>query len=193
MKTIAVLPLTFICSLAVAQHRSISSSTNDNGKTMSIRIHGTIDGRNIDFDRTYNVAHLSKTERTELRAHILDSLGLDMPTPPIPPTPPVPPTPPIPPTPPVPPFESTGSHRSSTESTHSHTQKTSSTAADELFDKEVKYNAEFGQLFVHYRFIKNGEEVLYERTLNAPNKSAAERQRIVEGIEKELDLPAKKK
>jgi hypothetical protein len=46
---------------------------------------------------------------------------------------------------------------------------------------------------VHYRYIKNGEEVLYERTLNALNKSAAERQRIVEGIEKELDLPAKKK
>jgi hypothetical protein len=35
--------------------------------------------------------------------------------------------------------------------------------------------------------------VLYERTLNAANKSAAERQRIVEGIEKELDLPVKKK
>ena len=66
MKTISILSLTLISSLAVAQHRSISSNTNDDGKTMSIRIHGTIDGRPINFDRTYDVAHLNKTERKEL-------------------------------------------------------------------------------------------------------------------------------
>jgi hypothetical protein len=197
MKTFSLFGLALVSSLAIAQHRSISSSTNDDGKTMSIRIHGTIDGKTIDFDRTYDVANLSKTERKELRAHILDSLGLDMPvppTPPTPPTPPVPPTPPTPPTPPVPPvppIESSDSYRVSSQSTHKHTQTI--TGNDQLFDKEVKYSAESGQLFVHYRYIKNGEEVLYERTLNALNKSAAERQRIVEGIEKELDLPAKKK
>lgn len=191
MKTISILSLTLVSSLAIAQHRSISSSTNDDGKTMSIRIHGTIDGKSIDFDRTYEVAHLSKTERKELRAHILDSLGLEMPVPPTPPTPPTPPVPPTPPAPPVPPVKSSDSYGVSSQSTHKHTQTT--TSSDQLFDKEVKYNAESGQLFVHYRYIKNGEEVLYERTLNAPNKSAAERQQIVDRIEKELELPTKKK
>ncbi|MFN8348375.1 MAG: hypothetical protein U0X91_25460 [Spirosomataceae bacterium] len=199
MKTIVLLSLAFTGSLAVAQHRSISSSTNDDGKTMSISIHGTIDGRAIDFNRTYDVAHLSKTERKELRAHILDSLGLEMPVPPVPPVPPTPPTPPvppvpptpstppIPPTPPVPPVPPTPPIEYSDESLR-RIHKPIDLEGEKPVSKEVNYNSGTGQLFMRYRFNKDGEEVIYERTVNAGDKSEAERKRMVEAIEKELGI-----
>ena len=181
MKTIVLLGLTFTGSLAFAQHRSISTSTNDDGKTMSISIHGTIDGRSIDFSRTFDVAHMSKAERKELRTHILDSLGLDMPVPPVPPVPPTPPTPPVPPVPPVPPTEYSDE---SIRRTHNPIDL----EGEKPVSKEVNYNSGTGQLFMRYRFKKDGEEVIYERTINAAEKSEAERKRIVENIEKELGI-----
>ncbi len=195
MKTITLLSLSLVSTWALAQHRSISSNTHDNGKKMSISIHGTIDGRPIDYERTFDVEHLSKTERIELRTHILDSLGLEAPKPPVPPTPPTAPTSPAVPTPPVPPTELTleSSADRPTVSSKSGHHQTEIIGGDQPFVKEVKYSPESGQLFVRYRFMKNGEEVLYERTLNAPNKSAQERQKIVDSIEKELELPTKKK
>lgn len=167
------------------QHRSISSSTNDDGKTMSIRIHGTIDGRSINFDRTYDVAHLSKTERKELRTHIFDSLGIEAPkplVPPVPPTPPTPPTPPIPPTPPTPPSGVTYSDG------YDRSGYIAPKPLKDGFEKEVKYNSETGELFMRYRFNKDGEEVIYERTINAADKSEKERNNIIEKIEQELGL-----
>lgn len=174
MKTLSIVGLLFVSSMAMAQqHRSISSSIDDNGQTMSIRVKGTIDGRAIQYDRTFDVAHLSKTERKELRDHVLDSLGIQSPTPPVPPTPPTPPTPPSG-------VEfSDGFHGSG---------HTIPKPLKDGFEKEVKYNSETGELFMRYRFNKDGEEVIYERTINAADKSEKERKNIIEKIEQELGL-----
>ncbi len=182
MKTLSIVGLLFVSSMAMAQYRSISSSIDDNGQTMSIRVKGTIDGRAIQYDRTFDVAHLSKTERKELRDHVLDSLGIQSPTPPVPPTPPTSPTPPTPPVPPTPPSGveySDGYNRSG----HSAPKP-----LKDGFEKEVKYNSETGELFMRYRFNKDGEEVIYERTINAADKSEKERKNIIEKIEQELGL-----
>ncbi|AYQ34885.1 hypothetical protein [Runella sp. SP2] len=185
MKTLSIVGLLFVSSMVVAQHRSISSSIDDNGQTMSIRVKGTIDGRAIQYDRTFDVAHLSKTERKELRDHVLDSLGIQSPTPPVPPTPPTPATPPTPPVPPTPPTPFSGATYS--DGYHRSGHSTSKPLKDG-FEKEVKYNSETGELFMRYRFNKDGEEVIYERTINAADKSEKERNNIIEKIEQELGL-----
>ncbi len=87
-------------STTSALHTSIS----DDDKELSITVKGTINGKYVDFDRTYDVSNLSEKEKNKLKRSIGDSLGINLnPTPPIPPTPPTAPTPPVPPTPPTPP------------------------------------------------------------------------------------------
>jgi hypothetical protein len=82
---------------AKSTRSSLSTSISDDDKELSIQIKGTVNGKYINFDRTYDVAKLSKKEKEKLKNSIMDSLGVSMPTPP---TPPLPPTPPVPPTPP---------------------------------------------------------------------------------------------
>lgn len=83
MKTLVTALLALSTSLVMAQHNnSISRSINDDGKTLSIRINGTVDDKPIDYDRTFDVSGLNKDERNALREHILDSLHVSMPEPP---------------------------------------------------------------------------------------------------------------
>jgi hypothetical protein len=89
---------------------NLSTSISDDDKELSIQIKGTINGKKIDFDRTYNIANLSKKEKNKIIHSIEDSLGikLNIDTPPIPPVPPVAPVPPVPPVPPLPPVPPIG-------------------------------------------------------------------------------------
>jgi hypothetical protein len=89
---------------------NLSTSISDDDKELSIQIKGTMNGKKIDFDRTYNIANLSKKEKNKLIHSIEDSLGikLNIDTPPIPPVPPVPPVAPVPPVPPLPPVPPIG-------------------------------------------------------------------------------------
>ena len=205
MKTFAFTVFSLVSSLALAQrHTSISRSINDDGKTLSIRVNGTIDGKPVDYDRTFDVARLNRDERNALRERILDSLAVSLPEPPKPPvapnapqTPglsiaPDAPTPPTPPTPPVHPNESITIH-SSDDSVVSVTGGDSQVVAvggKQPYTKEVKYDSQSGQLYLRYRFKKDGDEVTYERTIDARNKSQQERQRMIDAIEKGIGVPA---
>jgi hypothetical protein len=74
-----------------SSYSSLSSHINDEEKTLSIRISGEKDGRPVQYNRTFNVASLTKVQRDALKNRVLDSLGLgDAPNPPSPPSPPTP-------------------------------------------------------------------------------------------------------
>lgn len=93
-------------------YRNVNTSINDNGKNeLSIQILAEeADGKQLRYNRTFNVAGLTKAQKDALKNHVLDSLGLSStPAPQVMITPPVRSTPPVDavtagiPTPPVPP------------------------------------------------------------------------------------------
>lgn len=191
MKTILTTLLALTGSLVLAQkHSSLHRSINDDGKTLSIRVNGTINGEPIDYNRTFDVANLTKDERDALRVRVLDSLNVSMPEPPKPPKAPV-----VPRTPPVPRLRSESvtiiSGDEPTVVAKGANDLTMAVGGKNPYTKEVKYNSESGELYLRYRFQKDGEEITYERTLNARDKSKEERLQLIEGIEKEIGVPAK--
>ena len=59
---------------------------------------------------------------------------------------------------------------------------------DHPYTKEIKYNPSTGSLYMKYRFTKKGEDVTYERTVDAKDKSKEERNEIIKKYEKEIGL-----
>jgi len=60
------------------------------------------------------------------------------------------------------------------------------------FKKYVSYNDDSGALFLKYEFVKNNEEYIYEKTVNATGKSKEERQQIILEFENEIAFPGRK-
>ncbi|GAB3916140.1 hypothetical protein [Larkinella terrae] len=183
MKTLLIASLALTSLAAVAQS-NISQVISTNDHTLKIYIEGTLNGKSIDYNRTFDVTGLSKTERNALRDHILDSLGVTPPKAPVAPHPPVAPKPAVD-------RETSVSARSGGPVLTAQGPDGQMTAVGgkQPYTKEVKFKPESGELFIRYRFKKDGDEFIYERTMNARNKSEKERQRIVESIENEIGLP----
>jgi hypothetical protein len=80
---------------------SLSTSISDDDNELSISVKGTINGKYVNFDKTYNVADLSEKEKNKLIRSVGDSLGVNLNHAPLAPLPPLPPTPPLPPLPPL--------------------------------------------------------------------------------------------
>lgn len=196
MKKLLTILLAGVSTLAIAQKRNhLSRSIDDDGKTLSIRVTGTIDGKEIDYNKSFNVEELSKEERMALRDKVLDSIeagNMNLPEPPKPRSAPTPepgmgmmkvsPEPVI--------------YSSNDADPDELTQHNSSGVLNESVDKKgftkhVRYNPDSGEMFLKYRFIKNNEEYIYEKTVDASDKSESERQRIVEKFENEIELPGK--
>ncbi len=79
MKTFLSTLLLLAGATAMAQtsvHSNLNTSINDDNKTYSIRIDGDRNGKVIHYDRTFNVAGLSKAQKEALKTRVLDSLGL---------------------------------------------------------------------------------------------------------------------
>ncbi len=79
MKTILCSLLLAISATAVAQttvHSNLSTSINDDDKTYSIRIDGDRNGKEIHYNRTFNVVGMSTGQKESLKNRVLDSLGL---------------------------------------------------------------------------------------------------------------------
>ncbi|UFH54226.1 hypothetical protein [Spirosoma sp. KNUC1025] len=196
MKLLMITLLALTSTFALAQkHTSLSRTVNDDEKTLSISVHGTVDGKPLDYERSFDVSKLNTTERNALREHILDSLNISTPEPPKPPVAAVAPTAPESPKPPkAPRFDNNesitiiNSEKQTVSSTRGDAQ-TVAVGGKNPYTKEVNYDPENGRLYVRYRYQKDGEDITYERTLNARDKSQQERDRIIEGIEKEIGLP----
>ena len=62
---------------------------------------------------------------------------------------------------------------------------------DNGYSKQVRFNKESGELFLQYKFSKRNEEFIYEKTVNAAEKSEEERQQIIDHFEIEIELPGR--
>lgn len=98
MALLLTLSLSVLSLLATAQRSRMSTSIDDDDRTMAISVEGTVNGREINYNRRFNVAGMSGTEKEALKSRVLDSLGVSAPPQPLvvssAPTPPTAPTPP---------------------------------------------------------------------------------------------------
>ena len=79
MKIITTLLLSACTVMAVAQtnnKQSLHQDIDDNGKTLTIHINGTAEGKTIKYYKQFDVAKMSRQERETLINHITDSLGI---------------------------------------------------------------------------------------------------------------------
>jgi hypothetical protein len=96
MKTILTSLLLTLSIAATAQtqthssHSRTHSSITDDDKTLSIQIEGTVNGKDVRYDRTFSILGMSKVQKEALKSRVLDSLGMG--EPPTAPKPPMPPT-----------------------------------------------------------------------------------------------------
>lgn len=206
MKTLFVVAAVCMSSIAIAQKSSsISQRVNDDGKEMSIKINGTVDGKKIDYNRKFDITRLSDEEKDALMHRVYDSLGVPFPVAPIVPLPPSPPAiPAVPVAPsaasvslaPAPPAVEliapvSAAPGAPVVSAVSEFSETYAVGGDNPFTKEIKYSPQSGILYMKYRFTKDGEEVTYEKSVEAKNKSKEERANIVKKYETEIGLSRK--
>lgn len=86
--TIALLSVS-MAGLAQSRSSNVVSNINDDDKTLSIQVAGTVDGREVNYNRQFRVTGMSKAQKDALKERVMDSLGLGpVPTPPKPPMPP---------------------------------------------------------------------------------------------------------
>ena len=164
--------------MVFGQSRSITKSVHDDGKSMSIHFSGTIDGQTIKYDHTFDLSSLDMSEQLALKENILDSLDLSFP--------------PVPETPialiylrdEAEPVMHKKAPEVSVSKEISNVQSQNAGKKQSVL-KEVKYNSE-GEMYLHYKFVKSGEDFEYERTLNVRGKSETERQRIIMETEQEI-------
>ncbi len=214
MKKILTILLAGVSTLAIAQKRAyLSRSIDDDGKKLSIKVSGTLDGKDVDINKTFDVEGMSQDDREALRDKVLSSIAegnLELPAPKAPSKESVAvvsPKPPVPPAAPEPAAEPSAADQSAAE------PETMAFSSNEMnaemissgkgfikepvsndakgFSKHVRYNSETGEMFLKYRFMKNGEEYIYEKTVNAAEKSEKERLRVIESFESEMGLPGK--
>jgi len=191
MKKVLTILLAGVSTLAFAQKKiDLSRSIDDDGKTLSISVHGTVDGKRIDYNRTFQVADLSKEKRNEIVDSVLDSLGLDKIKAPSPPSSPQAPHEPRAPKSPTH-FSAGKSDNDAPVMVWVEEEHEDAVPAENSkpYDKKVKYNSESGELYLRYQFMKNGEEFIYEKTVNVADKTEKQRQNIIKSFEKEIELP----
>jgi hypothetical protein len=87
--TMVLLSISFVAAAQKSTNSNLNTSIQDNGKTLSIQVDGQREGQTINYQRTFDVAKLSTTEKDALRKRILDSLDVGVPESPSPPTAPI--------------------------------------------------------------------------------------------------------
>ncbi|MBO9613984.1 MAG: hypothetical protein J7619_14870 [Dyadobacter sp.] len=211
MKKILTILLAGVSTLAIAQKRAyLSRSIDDDGKKLSIKVSGTLDGKDVDINKSFDVEGMSKEDREALRDKVLSSIAegnLELPAPKgvckesVAVAPPQrKPQPPVPVAAPEPEPEPSADERETMAFSSNEVNaeivssgkgfiKEPASKYPKDFSKHVRYNSETGEMFIKYRFMKDGDEYIYEKTVNAAERSEKERQRIIENFEKEMGLP----
>lgn len=184
MKTYFTFLLAGITSLCFAQNRNeLTKTFDDDGVTLAISVKGNINGRPVEFSKTFSVADMDDDEKEELKLHILDSLGVNQIR------------------------EAHAQFRfervepnivvTLDNNMDMIQEKPEPTVAPEAeayakpFKKEIRMDSEKGELYMHYNFVKEGEEFSYEKTVNITDKSDAERLQIISDYEQSINLPAR--
>ena len=189
MKSLLVVIAGLLSLSVIAQKTiSINHSINDDGKNLSINVKGSVNGKAVDYDRTFDVSGMNKEQKDALKRSVYDSLGLPDPVAPRAPLKPHAPVPAVelvaPPAPPTPAALPVISSKTPYNELYS-------IGGDHPYTKEIKYNPKTGVLYMKYRFIRNGEEVTVEKSVDAKDKSKEERDQLIKKFEKETGiLPA---
>lgn len=200
MKKILTILLAGVSTLAVAQKRAyLNRSIDDDGTRLSVKVSGTLDGREVDVNKTFNVAGLSQAQREALRDRVLSSIAegnLDLPGPKGSCKEPAAALLPKPPVPPAPPVEDADAMAFSSNEVNAEIissgkgfVKEPVSTDSEGFTKHVRYNSETGEMYIKYRYVKDGDEYIFEKTADVAEKSETERQRVIEKFESEIGLP----
>jgi hypothetical protein len=75
--------LFLVASLSAMAQRSTTSRTHtsidDDDRTMKIKIEGTVNGREVSYNRRFNVEGMKGTEKEALKNRVFDSLGISEP------------------------------------------------------------------------------------------------------------------
>ncbi len=181
MKLILFVIASFFSVAVIAQKNiSIDHSINDDGKKLSIKIKGSADGKPIDYYRVFDVTGMSKAQKDALKDSVYDSLGLPSPVAPMAPLTPLTPAAPL--------VVMEANSAVPVISSKSQYTELYTIGGDHPYTKEIKYNPKTGILYMKYRFIKNGEEVTREKSLDAKDKSAEERSQLIKNYEKEIGI-----
>lgn len=187
MKKYIILLLSVTNTMVFAQSRIVCKTAQDDDKALTIHVSGTIDGESIDFDHKLDLSVLEKSLRFAFKDKVLDSLNIYMTETPVKPK--------------VPKVsrstkpvikevdvEELVAERANDVSSLSKDYTEQPGYGKQSFNKEIIYSADCGVLFMRYKYVKDGEEYEYERTVNAKGKSEKERLRMIEETEKELGL-----
>ncbi|MGA0560326.1 hypothetical protein ACO2Q8_26920 [Larkinella sp. VNQ87] len=193
MKTTLTLALLGISLAAVGQERSsISRSISDNGKTVRIKIDVEQPNREIHYDEEFDATGMSKEEKDYLISHIQDSLGVHVVV-----------SPPRPPKAPgamrstrPPRFESGEVAVVNSRGTASRPKNEDTSLPKNVivapdgtpYTKTVIEDRENNRVKLKYEYKVDGEEHIFERTLNLAGKSEAEKQRLIADTERSLGL-----
>ncbi|MDQ6478301.1 hypothetical protein [Dyadobacter sp. LHD-138] len=197
MKKYIILLLSVTNTMAFAQSRIVCKSVQDDNNALSVHISGTVDGQNIDINHKFDLSMIDRSLRFAFKEKIIDSLdiyipdGLEQPEQPAKPKAPkaVKPRKPLTTKPDIDPIENVDTvGEDSDVVSSSNDYKTQPTYGKQPFNKEIRYSSDCGELFMRYKYVKDGEEYEYERTVNAKGKSEKERLRIIEETERELGL-----
>lgn len=174
-------------SAASGQSPTAQKSITCDANTLSIHVSTHIDGE--AFDHTIDISSLEYVDRLLFNEKIPDLFALEAPVPPA--IPKIPREPkvaksskPVQAIEPKPGSAMGSEALTDTDHPYSHRE----TAPKQVFTKLVKFNPDCGELFLRYKYEKDGEEYEFERTVNAKNKSERERMQIVEETERELGL-----
>lgn len=172
-----------VSTLAFAQQKNhLSRCIDDDGRKLSISVNGTVNGESIDYRRTFDVAGLSKDERTAITQKVFESLGIGEVAAPKPPRPATAP-------------ESARSARASTTYAHVSEQENEDVkpvfgTRSQPYKKEVDFDKNSGEMHLRYQFMREGDEFIFEKTVDVSAKSEKQRETIIKNFEAEIGLPS---
>jgi hypothetical protein len=182
-RKILTILLAGISALTFAQQKDhLSRCIDDDGKKLSISVNGTINGENIEYSRTFDVAGLSKEERSAITQKVFVSLGLGEVSVPKQPRPARAPKP-------AQSVPEPAAYAHITDSKNEGMKQVFGTSL-KPYKKEVEFDQTSGEMHLRYQFMRGGDEFIFEKTVDASAKSAKQREQIIKNFEAEIDLLA---
>ena len=166
---------------SVHNNVSINHSISDDGKKLDIKVKGSVDGKPVDYNHSFDVTGMDKEQRDAIKRRIYDSLGLSDPIAPIAPMEPMPLMPPMQPMTAI-----TGPDPSPHITSKDQYNEFETVGGKHPYTKEIRYNTKTGLLFMKFRFQKDGKSVTNEKSVDAKDKSKEERDQIIKAYEKEI-------
>ncbi|WP_266368347.1 hypothetical protein [Tellurirhabdus rosea] len=194
MKTLFTLLLAVLSFGAVAQRAYVSKEIEDNGKRLRIRVDAEKEGRKVHFKRDFDATGLSQEEKDQLVSRLMDSLGVAET--------------------PAPKRVAAARPKSRTASavaassdceqearvaarTEARTAQPGYASSREgmeqvagrvPYQKLIREDRENGRLWMHFEYRLDGEEHVFERTINTEGKTDREKKRLIEETERSLGL-----